>query len=874
MTEPNPDDWLKAYPIVDRAKALPHGERQAFIERACHGNPGLLAAVTRLMTKVESSSAWGEGAPLDPQDAVGDLVGESVDGFEILRLLGQGGMGTVYVARQGRPHREVALKMLRANWLDPERQRRFQKETEVLAKLSHPHIASLYQCGTWKRPGDITVPYFVMEYVEGARGIVRYCQEQGLDLRQRLRLLCSVLEALDYGHGRGIVHRDLKPENLLVDPAGHPRVIDFGLARVVEGEDPFKTRASADSGIIGTLAYMAPEQYSDAGEITIRTDVYALGLILYELLCDKPAIKLKATTLPAALSELTRNEIPSPSQAVPGLPSDMDCIVRKASQRDPNQRYATAANMAQDLDDHLEGRPLSLAPSLASLETGSHRPRAALVVAGTLALGLVIGRLWPEALVRATKSPAEEVANQEEGASILELLTPESSGLQPLVLSTEVDRSLSLPPADDSVSTVPLQFRQGRYKLAGGSLKLVGLGKEAGLQVGVEAEDQGEVELINARLTATGSTRVGVKAGSHGLLHIGRRSRLWTAGREGGGWLTTLIGDYGTGELLITEGGQLHADNVLCVGGAPLKGRPGSSKALVTGAHSQIYTWHLRIGDGHNGKVAVTLGGRIVVERTIKIGGMVDREGTLAVTYGGDVTVVRPSREFGALAASIGSFGKGSIEVLSGSRFLADGLINVGMETGSSGTILVGGGSTFIAGDLRLAPGFRAEARVDVHGADSHLVARRLFVGTSESQEATVTVVDGGRLLVEATLDIAPAGRLTLRDGHITCEQLKNGGELVFENASLSGDLRCTQDATVELVVAQGPGSALHVTGQVVIAGTLRVVVQPEFLRSGDPVPLIVADSIEGEFSRVVFDPEIDGARVVTGPKAVSLVFD
>jgi serine/threonine protein kinase len=874
MTNPSPEDRLKAYAIVDRAKALPHDQRQAFIEQACSGDEGLLAAVTQLMKRVESSSAWGEGAPLDPQDAVGDLVGESVDGFEILRLLGQGGMGTVYVARQGRPRREVALKMLRANWLDPERQRRFQKETEVLAKLSHPHIASLYQCGTWKRPGDIAVPYFAMEYVEGARGIVRYCQEEGLDRRQRLRLLRSVLEALDYGHERGIVHRDLKPENLLVDLAGHPRVIDFGLARVVEGNDPFKTRTSAALGIIGTLAYMAPEQYSDADEITVRTDVYALGLILYELLCDRPAIELKATSLTGALLELTRYEIPPPSRTVPGLPSDMDRILRKAVQRDPRERYASAAAMAQDLEDHLQDQPLSLAPPLASVWAARRGPRVALMLTATLALGLVIGRVWPGPPTQEPQDLAEaSAASGPLAEPFLALRPPNLPDKEPLVLVAETDRRIALPPFDRGASTAALHIQKGRFELVNGLLDLDDRNQQPSLLVGTEPGGQAEVVLLEARLRVTRSTQVGVGADSHGVLRIGRGSLLRTVMVNA--YTSTQIGANGTGELWVTDGGQLRTDNVLSVGSRSLQeGLTGRSTAFITGTDSQAYAWHVRIAERHDAKLAVINGGRLVAKHTIQIGMGANTKGEILIAEKSNVICIRNHHDSEDLTTSIGHAGSGVLHVMAGSQFLANGLVIVGVEASSTGELRVEGSSVFIAQDLLLAPGLQSTAKAHVWGLNTRLIARRLVIGALQSKEAEFTLDHRARLTIATTLEVAPIGQFTIRDASVDCARLQNAGSLTVEEAKLNGDLRSTAGATIEVLVPLGSEHHLQVFGTAELAGTLRVALMPGVLELGEPVQLITATSIEGEFSQVVFDPEIDGARVVTGPKAVSLVFD
>ncbi|MHC4218807.1 MAG: serine/threonine-protein kinase, partial [Planctomycetota bacterium] len=207
--------------------------------------------------------------------------------YRIKRVIGSGGMGTVYEAMQEHPRRAVALKVMKPGISSRSALRRFEYESQILARLRHPNIAQVYEAGTHDEVGG-TVPYFVLEYIPNARSITEYARAKSLSTRRRLELFTKVCDAIQHGHRKGVIHRDLKPGNILVDSNGEPKVIDFGVARSTDSDLAITTLQTHVGQLIGTLQYMSPEQLeADPHAIDGRADVYSLGVVLYELLSDK-----------------------------------------------------------------------------------------------------------------------------------------------------------------------------------------------------------------------------------------------------------------------------------------------------------------------------------------------------------------------------------------------------------------------------------------------------------------------------------------------------------------------------------------------------------------------------------------------------------
>lgn len=294
-------------------------------------------------------------------DAPGPVLSTSprIGEFAIVRTLASGGMGTVYEARQENPPRSVALKVLKANAISPTNMRRFQAECQILGKLRHPALATVYAAGVHQDgPNGAPVPYFAMELIPHARPITLYAADRGLELERRLRLFLHVCEGVQHGHRQGVVHRDLKPANVLVDDAGWPKIIDFGIAKTTDADVAATT--STDVGqVLGTLQYMSPEQcQGDPLLLDARADVYALGVILYELVCNQVPYRVAGMPVHQAMHVVTSELPPRPSSVSRALKGDLDALIMKALEKDPARRYQSVQDLADDLRRYLAGQPV------------------------------------------------------------------------------------------------------------------------------------------------------------------------------------------------------------------------------------------------------------------------------------------------------------------------------------------------------------------------------------------------------------------------------------------------------------------------------------------------------------------------------------
>ncbi len=394
---------------------LERDARPAALAAACDGDEELRARVERLLADYEQADRIVPGAVLPTAEPIEDAPrpGERLGNYRVLRVLGEGGFGTVFLVEQEAPIvRRAALKLIRSGKDTEQAVARFEAERQALALMSHPGIAQVFDADQL----DDGRPYFVMEYVDGA-SLIAGCDERRLDLRARLDLFVDVCRTVQHAHQKGIIHRDLKPENVLVfEEDGRPRVkiIDFGIAKAL-GENRALPSLTADDQIVGTLAFMAPEQARGASAgVDTRTDVYSLGVLLYHLLtggspysdsdlgiaqwthaiCNREPIQPSRRVVldPESAWRAAEARGTDPETLRRGLVGDLDWILLRALEKDPEQRYQTADALAADLERHRRHEPVEAGPpgSVYRLRKFARRHRAVSILVLVLAVATVV----------------------------------------------------------------------------------------------------------------------------------------------------------------------------------------------------------------------------------------------------------------------------------------------------------------------------------------------------------------------------------------------------------------------------------------------------------------------------------------------------
>lgn len=378
----------------------------SLLDARCAGEPVLRAEVASLLgCHAEAGSFLNhqELLALTPdlvRRAEAELsAGTRVGEYTIERMIGAGGMGVVYVATQERPRRTVALKLVNASIASPALVRRFEHEAEVLGRLQHPGIAQIFEAGAAapsEPPGSAVRPYIAMELVQGPP-LIEYAERAKLDARGRLALMVRVCDAVQHAHQRGVIHRDLKPANILVDDHGQPKVLDFGVARATGADLALTTMQTSMGQLIGTLPYMSPEQVlGDPSEVDTRSDVYSLGVVLFELLTGRHPLELGSRSLPDAVAAIRTQDPTRLSSISRVYRGEIDVIVRKALEKDKARRYQSALELGSDIRRYLSGEAITARDDSAFyvLRKQLRRYRGALALAAVALLALVAFALY------------------------------------------------------------------------------------------------------------------------------------------------------------------------------------------------------------------------------------------------------------------------------------------------------------------------------------------------------------------------------------------------------------------------------------------------------------------------------------------------
>jgi serine/threonine protein kinase len=391
--------------------ALP--DRARWVEQAAGSDAELAAAVLDLLAHDDPSDPFLESpASAEAGHAVRELrtrveddrdtaPAGAIDGYTLLDVLGEGGSAVVYRAVQSGTTREVALKLLRPGVASSDALRRLGKEAEVLGRLDHPAIARIYDAGTADGPTG-PLPYLVMEIVHGPP-VTDWADIRGLGVRERIRLLSAVCDAVEHAHERGVIHRDLKPENIVVDEDGQPKVLDFGVARVLQDQaTPQVTVLTNPGQLVGTLAWMSPEQArADGTPVDMRSDVHALGLLAYRLLAGRLPYATEGASSHELLRQVAEVVPPRLGGIDPRLRGDLDTIVDRCLRKRPTDRYGSAAQLRGDLERYLRGDPIEARPPTAveQVRRVVREHRLASAVLSVALLGLA-SLAWQQSLAR------------------------------------------------------------------------------------------------------------------------------------------------------------------------------------------------------------------------------------------------------------------------------------------------------------------------------------------------------------------------------------------------------------------------------------------------------------------------------------------
>jgi non-specific serine/threonine protein kinase/serine/threonine-protein kinase len=413
-----PDQWERIKDLFASALTLPPAERDEFLRQACGDDAALRAELDSLLAAYESDPSAVGGAPSTRHVYAQDHSGQRIGPYQLVRQIGVGGMGAVYLAARADESykKHVAIKIVQAGVDTREILNRFRHERQILATLDHPNIAKLLDGGST----DDGVPYFVMDYVDGTR-LDAYSDSHGLTVPERVSMFRQVCSAVQYVHQHLVVHRDLKPGNILVTAEGVPKLLDFGIAKLLK---PELFTSSADATRVEfrlmTPGYASPEQVR-GDPVTTVSDVYSLGVLLYELLTGQRPYKLRTDAPVEVLRAVCDQEPERPSAAAPTtlkrqLSGDLDAILLKALRKEPQRRYMSVEQFSDDLARYLDGRPVDAHADTWRYRTGKfiRRHRTGAAAAVLVAFSLIVGVLatsWQARIARRESARAERQFN-------------------------------------------------------------------------------------------------------------------------------------------------------------------------------------------------------------------------------------------------------------------------------------------------------------------------------------------------------------------------------------------------------------------------------------------------------------------------------
>src|SRR5687767_5540559 len=409
-----PERWQQVKHLLAEAMELDTARQRQFLDSACADDGDLRAEVDLLLAhRVDTGSDPMEQCAVDASllrfESNSAQTGNRIGPYKILSEIGRGGMGAVYLAERDDQHyrQQVAIKLIKPGLGGDQIQRRFRNEMQILAELNHANIARLFDGG---ETAD-GLPYLVMEYVEGS-SINQYCGDKQLTIEQRLNLFCTVCAAVQYAHQHLVIHRDIKPGNILVTSDGVPKLVDFGIAKLLD-QTTIGPELTATAMPFMTPQYASPEQLRGES-VTTATDVYSLGVVLYELLSGRLPYRFKSR-IPHEMAKTICEDTPEKPQK--RLNADLDNIVLMAMRKEPQRRYATAEQFAEDIRRHLDGLPVRARQDTFSYRAGKfiRRQKVAVAAAALVALTLLVGIItttWQARVARAERARSERRFNE------------------------------------------------------------------------------------------------------------------------------------------------------------------------------------------------------------------------------------------------------------------------------------------------------------------------------------------------------------------------------------------------------------------------------------------------------------------------------